>query len=508
MALTRRDLLEKSLALGAGTAVSLLDPSGMLSGLAEPNNLALAHVTVIDATGKPALPDQTIVVVGDRIQTVGNSSETKIPKNAKVIDAGGKYMIPGLWDMHVHFRGGQGLIPDNEAWLSIFLANGITGIREMGGDIVETVFKWRAEIAAGTRLGPRIFTAGPKLDGPKPVWPGSIPIADPASARSAVDKAKAIGSDFIKIYSVDFPPNVFAALMDEARNQGLTVGGHLPLMTLTTRDAIRGGVRFIEHAQYYVLGGCSRSEKQIDDEFVARFGSKSPMGFTEAAYRYAETFDERWAEELAGELLEHNVWVTPTLAVLRQAESMGRVNYDEHPQRKYVFAGIWRTWDLKEGRRHPMTDDQLKQQQVVDQKVSALVRLLQSRSVGLLAGSDSGASNNFTFPGWTLHKELELLVENGLSPMQALQAATANPARFLGELGNNGTVEAGKIANLVLLNANPLDDIRNTRQIDSVMLGGKLLARVDLENLLQDVARKAAASHKLMPLAAWAPMRK
>ena len=131
MALTRRDLLEKSLALGAGTAVSLLDPSGMLSGLAEPiNSLALAHVTVIDATGKPALPDQTIVVVGDRIQTVGNSSETKIPKNAKVIDAGGKYMIPGLWDMHVHFRGGQGLIPDNEAWLSIFLANGITGIRE------------------------------------------------------------------------------------------------------------------------------------------------------------------------------------------------------------------------------------------------------------------------------------------------------------------------------------------------------------------------------------------
>ena len=144
--------------------------------------------------------------------------------------------------------------------------------------------------------------------------------------------------------------------MDEAQNQGLTVGGHLPLMTLTTRDAIRGGVRFIEHAQYYVLGGCSRSEKQIDDEFVARLGSKSPMGFTEVAYRYAETFDERWAEELAGELLEHNVWVTPTLAVLRQAESMGRVNYDEHPQRKYVFAGIWRTWDLKEGRRHPMTD--------------------------------------------------------------------------------------------------------------------------------------------------------
>jgi imidazolonepropionase-like amidohydrolase len=155
---------------------------------------------------------------------------------------------------------------------------------------------------------------------------------------------------------------------------------------------------------------------------------------------------------------------------------------------------MWQTWDPKLGRRHPYTDDQLKQLKLVDEKTAVLVKLMQSLGVGLLAGSDSGASNNFTFPGWTLHRELELLVESGLSPMEALQTATRNPARFLGELRRNGTVEEGKAANLVLLTANPLEDIRNTRKIDATILKGKLLTRADLDKLLQDVATKVAVA--------------
>src|ERR1700676_5293629 len=285
MPLTRRDLLEKSLALGAVTLVSTFDSSFLLNDLAaQTDSIAFTHVTVIDATGRPPSPDRTVVVVGDRIQSIGKLGEKKVPKSARIIDASGKYLIPSLWEMHVHFRGGPALIPDNEAWLSVFLANGITGVREMGGDIAETVFRWRAEIANGTRLGPRILTSGPKVDGPEPAWPGSIPVTDPASARAAVDKLKAMGSDFVKIYAIDFPPDVFAALMDEARKQVLTVGGHLSFMTMTTRDAINGGVRFLEHAQYHVLGGCSRSEKQLDDEYVARRESKAPMGLVTLLY--------------------------------------------------------------------------------------------------------------------------------------------------------------------------------------------------------------------------------
>lgn len=172
--------------------------------------------------------------VGDRIQTIGKLNEAKLPKSAKVVDASGKYMIPGLWDMHFHLRGGPALLPDT--WLSLLLANGITGTRELGGDIVDTVFRWRTETANGTRLGPRILTSGPKVDGPKPTWPGSFAVTDPASARAAVDKLKAMGADCVKIYSQDFPPDVISALMDESRKQQLTVGGHLSFMTMTTRD--------------------------------------------------------------------------------------------------------------------------------------------------------------------------------------------------------------------------------------------------------------------------------
>jgi hypothetical protein len=495
MPLTRRDLLEKSLALGAVTLVSACDSFSSLNDLAaQTNSMAFTHLTVIDATGQPPLPDRTVLVVGDRIHSISKFGEKKVPNSARVIDASGKYMIPGLWDMHVHFRGGPALIPDNEAWLSVFLANGITGVREMGGDIAETVLRWRAETANGKRLGPRILTSGPKLDGPKPVWPGSIPVNDPASARAAVDRVKTMGSDFVKIYSIDFPPDVFAAIIGEARKHRLTVGGHLPVKTMTTRDAIRGGVRFLEHANFSVLGGCSRSEKQIDDEFAARSASKLPMNIMEVRYRYAHTFDEDWACDLVSELTQHDVWVTPTLAVLRQIEQMGQVDHEQHPFRKYIFPGIWQTWDPKVGRRRALTDEELKQIPLVNEKTAALIKLMQKGGVGLLAGSDSGASNNYTFPAWTLHRELQLLVETGVSPMEALQAATRNPARFLGELPRNGTVEEGKTANLVLLNANPLEDIRNTQKIDSVVLKGKLLTRANLDQLLEDVATKATAA--------------
>jgi Amidohydrolase family len=497
MLLTRRQLFGKSLIGGAVAVASNLAPSSLLDLLAaQTDPLAFTHVTVIDATGQPPLPDRSIVVAGDRIQTIGKFSETKLPKRARIVDASGKYMIPGLWDMHVHFRGGADLIPDNEAWLPIFLSYGITGVREMGGDLAETVFQWRAEIENGTRLGPRILTCGSKLDGPKPEWPGSIPVTDPASARAAVDKVKSMGADFVKIYSRNFPPDVFAAIVNEARKQGLTVGGHLPFMTMTTRDAINGGVHFIEHANLFVLGGGSRSEKQIDDDYATRRESKTPMNLVELMYRYAQTSDGDWAQELAGELVQHDVWVTPTLAAMRGNESLGRVDYDQNPDRKYIFPGMWKTWNPETGLRHPLRDEQLEQLQLVDEKTGTLVKLMQTRGVGLLAGSDSGASNSYRFPGATLHQELELLAGSGLSPMETLQTATRNPAVFLGELPHSGTLGEGKTANLVLLNANPLEDIRNSKKIDAVVLKGKLLTRADLDQLLSDVATKAAAANR------------
>ncbi len=487
MPLTRRDLMERILAL---SAVGLLSDFSTLIGFAELTSpLAFTHVTVIDATGQPALPDRTVVVVGDRVQAIGKFNEAKLPKSARVVDASGKYMIPGLWDMHFHLRGGSALLPDT--WLSLLLANGVTGTRELGGDIVDTVFRWRTETANGTRLGPRILTSGPKVDGPKPTWPGSFAVTDAASARAAVDKLKAMGADCVKIYSQDFPPDVFSALMDESRKQQLPVGGHLSFMTMTTRDAIKSGVKFLEHGALYVLGGCSRSEKQINDECLARRGSKQPMLGAERMYRYAQTYDEGWTRELSAEMVEHDTWVTPTRVVLKQLESVGRVDYGQHPQRKYISSALWQMWE----QAHPIfPDDAMKQLELVNETTAAMIKVMQSAGVGLLAGSDSSTTNPYTFPGWSLHQELELLVGSGLSAMEALQTATRNPARFLGEFSSSGTVEEGKTANLALLTANPLEDIRNSQKVDSVVLNGKLLTRADLDKLLEDDATKAAAA--------------
>ena len=205
--------------------------------------LVFTHVTIIDATGQPALPDRNVVVVGDRIQAIGISGKVRAPRRARIVNAAGKFMIPGLWDMHVHLRGGQDLIPDNESSLTMFVANGIVGMRDMGGDLSPTVFKWRAEIANGTRLGPRIMTAGRKIEDRVPFWEGSYAVGDPDSARRAVRELKSMGADFVKIYSSMFSHETFATVMDEAKRQNLTVVGHLPLMTHSVRDCIDAGVK-------------------------------------------------------------------------------------------------------------------------------------------------------------------------------------------------------------------------------------------------------------------------
>jgi hypothetical protein len=205
-------------------------PLAVAAGFAaEAIPLVFTHVTVIDATGRPALPSRTVIVAGNRIQAIGETGRLRTPRGAKVVDATGKFMIPGLWDMHVHFRGGAASIPGNEFWLSLFVANGVTGVREMGGDIAATVFQWRAEIANGARFGPRILTSGPKLDGPSPSWEGSFAVTDAQSARDAVRKLKSMGADFVKIYAPGFPRDTFSALMDEAKQQNPVCGRTSPI---------------------------------------------------------------------------------------------------------------------------------------------------------------------------------------------------------------------------------------------------------------------------------------
>jgi imidazolonepropionase-like amidohydrolase len=375
----------------------------------------IQHVSIIDATGSSVQSDRTVLISEGRITWIGPSSRARVPKDASLVNGRGKYLIPGLWDMHVHLRGGKELIPDNESWLSLFVANGIVGVREMGNDIAGTVFQWRREIKEGKRLGPLILTAGPKIDvARRGAWPGSLLITDAESARAAVRQIKSMGADFVKIYAPAYPPGILEALTAEARQQGLQIGGHLPTDSSTVRESIDAGVNFIEHFEPSVMLGCSTNEVGVRGEPPAS-----------QYLTLAQTYDEGRARDLAARLARGGVWVTPTLAVMHQIVSYSSTGYQPDPRRKYIGAGIWRTWD-----RPRLPEDMVRALEADFGVERKFLPVMQAGGVRLLAGSDSGANNFFTYPGWTLHRELALMVQAGLTPMQALQAATRNAAEF------------------------------------------------------------------------------
>lgn len=448
------------------------------------------NVTVIDGPGAPATPGMQVLTRDGRIVAVGK--RVRPAQDATVVDGRGKYLIYGLSDMHVHLRGGKDLVRDNESWLTLFLVNGVTSIRDMGGDLVEDVLRWRAETREGRRDGPRILTCGPKLDGPKPSWPGSIPIATAEEGRAAVRKVKAMGVDFVKIYFSRIAPEVHAAILEEAKKLDLPVTGHLP-HNLSFGEVTQRG-QHLEHGAYAVLDGASTRAAEIRAAYPE---SPNPSEALQIGLqRQLDSFDPNLVPQVAKQLKETGTWVTMTLLVGGRRLDLPSDNHASHPLRKYIHPGIWRTWDLESGLRKAPSGAAINRTRERLRLTAAAVPAFQRGGVSMLAGSDCGASNNFGWPGWSLHEELEAFVRSGLTPLEALRLATRAPARFLKEERDRGTVEPGRIADLVLLDANPLDNIANTRKIRGVMAQGKWHDRVALDGLLKSVEAAAAAARR------------
>lgn len=210
---------------------------GSLAAGQEPM-LAITHVNLIDATGAPVQADMTVLIEGKHISQIAKSAETALPKAARVVDASGKYLIPGLWDMHVHEIFGAWLPEDEKITPLLFVANGVTGVRDMGGDL-EPLKKWRARIADGKMLGPRMIIAGPMLDGPVPQFPSSAPVKDAADGRRIVDELQKNGADFIKIQSL-IPRDGYFAAAEEAKKDGIVFAGHVPDKVRRPRPRTRG----------------------------------------------------------------------------------------------------------------------------------------------------------------------------------------------------------------------------------------------------------------------------
>jgi imidazolonepropionase-like amidohydrolase len=410
-------------------------------------SLVLTHVTVIDVTGGVPKPDMSVVITGDRISQVEEAGKVVAPPGATVVDAAGKFLIPGLWDMHVHWY-----IRDT---FTLFIANGVTGIRQMFGN--SDLLRWREDIAKGSLLGPRMIVASPIIDGPQPVWPTSIAVSNEDEGRKAVRNVKQSGADFVKVYSL-LPRDAYFAIADEAKRQGISFAGHVP-NSVSPAEAADAGQKSIEH----LTGMRARAEA-----------------------RSLETYDDRRAGELFARFVKNETWQCPTLTVLRGKAYFGDENFMRDQRLKFIPPRIKERWSQRIANRNEANYANAKK---VFQKELEIVGAMRKAGVQLLAGTDTG--NPFCFPGFSIHDELALLVIAGQTPVEALRSATLNPAKFLGLDKTLGTIEQAKVADLVLLDANPLEDVRNTQRINAVISNGRLFDRKALNKML-DQAEAAA----------------
>jgi cytosine/adenosine deaminase-related metal-dependent hydrolase len=476
--------------LGAQSSARPPRTTQLLSG----QTIILKHVTVIDMTGTPPGKDLTVVVANGRIQSI--AKKIRAPGGALVVEAKGKFLIPGLWDMHMH-------LGPPEIFFPLLVANGVTAVRDMfSGLPLNTIRTWRAQPDA-----PRIVAAG-FIDGPPMLLngippPGAFAVANPDQARFAVHAIAQSGFDFVKVYS-SVPRQAYFALAEEARAVGIPFAGHVP-EEVSPAEASDAGQRSEEHLLNILLA-CSTREEELRAERIRTMLDPKMSGeerMRTLAFPPAEGLFDSYSEEKAASLfrtfVKNGTWQTPTLAVLAGFARMGDEEFVHDPRRSYLLPAWNEAWDPRKTfflrDLPPKGWDELKTHiRALLERHEKLVGDMHRAGVEFLAGTDTNGYNP-VFPGFGLHDELALLVDSGLSPLEALQCATLNPARYFGLDREMGTVEPGKAADLVLLNADPLRDIHNTQKIEAVVKRGRYYSRRDLDLLLGHAAIFAATGH-------------
>jgi hypothetical protein len=442
--------------------------------------LYIEDVTVIDTETGEEAQHRTVKISAGRISAVVAAHAAKASSGARTVKASGKFLIPGLWDMHV--------LGNNQPWFAdlfpLYLANGVTGIREMFGP--PNAGQFRAELAARHIDAPRIYLASPIVDGYPPVWSKSISVKTPAEARQAVDEQVRNGADFIKIDSM-LSRDAYFAIIDEAKKKHIDVEGHVP-RRISIWEATDAKQKSIEHLNGIGIGCSSREEELWPKVVAAKSAEEVDRLIVEAAHSY----DDEKCRRLFAEFKRNKSWPVPTLTVSRSFASLNDPKFTTDERTKY-FGGEARRWLVADD------DFRLKGKSAENFKLKREYFAFDKRLVGelfragvpMLAGTDVG--NPYCFPGFSLHDELAMRVEAGVSPLAALQAATRNAALFMGVSDKYGAVKPGMVADLVLLDADPLIDIHNTARISAVFLGGKVFDRAALDGLLSQAERTAAA---------------
>ena len=448
------------------------------------HDVVIRNVTVVNVETGALEAGQTIAVDDTVITFVGDAA-TGGHRGRTEVDAAGLYAIPGLWDMHVHIEGAD-LVEDNLLLFPVYLAHGVTTVRDMASDLGEQVLAWRDDINDGRILGPRIYTAGRKIEGVNSVWKDDLEVATEPEMRAMMDRLDNYGVDFVKVTDNTLSADLFLSTVREARARGYLVSGHVPYGA-AIEELASAGISTIEHASHMVRLG-SRDEGE-----VAASVRNGEMTRGAAQAHYADSFSQEQARVGYEMLVDRGVHVTPTLIGSYQTAYLDETDHGDDPFQRYLTDAFMAPYAPRATRALEASPEQRQRRKENFQRVAAQIPAMEEAGVTLLGGSDSAPIAIYVYPGLALHQELQLFQEAGLSPLNALQTVTINGARFLGEAERAGTVQEGKLASLVLLRDNPLDDISATLSIEAVVSRGVLLDRSALDALLEVAASRAAA---------------
>lgn len=441
--------------------------------------------SLIDVRTGNVLTKKLIATRGKTIVGVFDESQVRNFQAKTVIDAKGKYIIPGLWDMHVHFGGGDTLIDENKALLPLYIAHGITAIRDAAADLSPSVLAWRDQIAKGTLEGPTLFTSGPKLEGYKSSWVGDIEVSTPAEVDKMLDSLQGLKVDFVKITDNAIKPDIYLYILQEAKKRGMKTSGHVPF-ALTMDEVTSAGLGSVEHLSYLLKAGSSRDKEVADKVRAGTLTARvaSPM--------VTQSFDEATAMAVYGRMAQRGTIVVPTLTISRTIAFLDQDNHQRDTYLSYIGQGLKNTYAWRVNRVANDGPDAIAERHALYEKTSALLPLLHKAGVTIMAGTDAGFLNSYVYPGLGLHHELGYFVKAGLTPLQALQSAILPGPAFLGKTALYGDIAAGKSADIVLLDQNPLQSIEATQAINTVILRGTVYTRKALDGLLAEAKKKAS----------------
>lgn len=444
-------------------------------------DLLIQNVIIVDIEGDSILRSQFVIIQSDSIFAIGDKAFADQFKPVQTINGEGKFLMPGLWDNHVHF-GGAEYIDENEQLLPLYLAFGVTTVRDAAGDISLEVLKWRDEINERKRIGPKILTSGPKIEGLESIWPGDLEVGNSQELDLALDSLEKLKVDFVKITDNTMKPELFLEAIEKAATRGWSVSGHIPA-ALTLDQASKAGQKTVEH-----LGYMLRASTPKESEISAGRASGKLTG-SEATKLQTDTQNDSVALANFRQLAAQGTGVVPTLLISYNIAYLDENNFENDTILNYLGPKLKESYQWRIQRMVNETPEDKQNRKKGFQDAARLLPMIQKSRMKIIAGTDAGYLNTYDYPGLAIHLELQKMVEYGLTPREALISSVINGPGYFGMEKEFGSVEVGKSSNLLLLNSNPLESIESTLDIEGVIKDGVFYSRSTLDQMLANIKK-------------------